>query len=284
MPSQRTLLGAVTLATIVFGACSSSDSTAPAASNRVSLGFQIARSTAASSLMSSSMAWDGAASVGLQVPSASANVTTTAAGLMIARQSDTIVVTKAQFVVSDVRLRSVIGGCADEAMGASRDKKNDASECPKIRLGPFLVDIPVTGEDGARISVNVPAGTYGNVRMKLHKVDANNALDLPFQQQNPDFRNISVRLEGTYNRVPFVFTNDLTTMINVPLVKPLVIKTGGDQITVSVDIAAWFVRASGGLYSPALANTPGSIRGTVNANIQRAFRAFRDQDLDGRED
>ena len=203
---------------------------------------------------------------------------------MIARQSDTIVVTKAQFVVSDVRLRSVIGACADEAKSSSNDKKNDFSECPEIRVGPFLVDIPVTGEDGARISVDVPAGTYGNVRMKLHKVDANNALDLPFQQQNPDFRNISVRLEGTYNRVPFVFTNDLTTMINVPLVKPLVIKTGGDQITVSVDIAAWFVRASGGLYSPALANTPGSIRGTVSANIERAFRAFRDQNLDGRED
>ena len=259
MPSQRSVIGAVMLGTVAIGACSSSDSTAPAASNRVSLGFQIARSTAASSLMSSSMAWDGAASVGLQLLGASANVTTnvttTAAGLMIARQSDTIVVTKAQFVVSDVRLRSVIGTCADEATGTSSGKKNDFSECPEIRVGPFLVDIPVTGEDGARISVNVPAGTYGNVRMKLHKVDANNALDLPFQQQNPDFRNISVRLEGTYNRVPFVFTNDLTTMINVPLVKPLVIKTGGDQITVSVDIAAWFVRASGGLYSPALANT-----------------------------
>ncbi len=284
MPSQRSVIGAVMLGTVAIGACSSSDSTAPAASNRVSLGFQIARSTAASSLMSSSMAWDGAASVGLQVQSASANVTTTAAGLMIARQSDTIVVTKAQFVVSDVRLRSVIGACADAAKSSSNDKKNDFSECPEIRVGPFLVDIPVTGEDGARISVNVPAGTYGNVRIKLHKVDANNALDLPFQQQNPDFRNISVRLEGTYNRVPFVFTNDLTTMINVPLVKPLVIKTGGDQITVSVDIAAWFVRASGGLYSPALANTPGSIRGTVSANIERAFRAFRDQNLDGRED
>ena len=283
MPTQRSVIGAIMLGTVAFGACSSSDSTGPAASNRVSLGFQIARSTAATSLMSSSMAWDGAASAGVQLQGASPNVTTTVAGLMIARQSDTIVVTKAQFVVSDVRLRSVIGSCADEAMGTSSGKKNDFSECPEIRVGPFLVDIPVTGEDGARIAVDVPAGTYGNVRMKLHKVDANNALNLPFQQQNPDFRNISVRLEGTYNRVPFVFTNDLTTMINVPLVKPLVIKTG-DQITVSVDVSAWFVRAAGGLYSPALANTPGSIRGTVSGNIERAFRAFRDQNRDGRED
>ena len=283
MPSQRSVIGVVMLGTVAIGACSSSDSTAPAASNRVTLGFQIARSTAATSLMSSSMGWDGAASAGLPLVGASPNVITTAAGLMIARQSDTIVVTKAQFVVSDVRLRSVIGACADEAMGTSSGKKNDISDCPEIRVGPFLVDIPVTGEDGARITVDVPAGTYGNVRMKLHKVDANNALDLPFQQQNPDFRNISVRLEGTYNRVPFVFTNDLTTMINVPLAKPLVIKTG-DQITVSVDLSAWFVRAAGGLYSPALANTPGSIRGTVSGNIERAFRAFRDQNRDGRED
>ena len=235
--------------------------------------------------MSSSVASsDASANSGVQIVGAPASVAATAAGLTIVRQSDTIIVTKAQFVVSDVRLRSVSGACLDEITTASTSKKTDYSECPEIRIGPFLVDVPVTGEDGARIAVDVPAGTYGNVRMKLHKVDANNALDLAFQQQNPDLRGISVRILGTYNGAPFTFVNDLTTMLTVPLAKPLVVGTGGAAVTVSVDIGSWFVRAAGCLYSPALANTPGSIRAAVQTNIERAFRAFRDQNLDGRED
>ena len=285
MQRQRTLLGAVALATIALAACSGSDSTAPAAGNRVSLGFQIAKSTSSSSLMSSSVASsDGASNGGVQVFGAPASVAATAAGLTIVRQSDTIIVTKAQFVVSDVRLRSVNGACLDELTTATTSKKNDYSECPDIRIGPFLVDVPVTGEDGARIAVDVPAGTYSNVRMKLHKVDANNALDLAFQQQNPDLRGISVRILGTYNGAPFTFVTDLTTMLTVPLAKPLVVGSGGAAVTVSVDIGSWFVRPAGGLYSPALANTQGAVRVAVLANIGLAFRAFRDQNLDGRED
>lgn len=283
--TQRTLLGAVALSSITLGACSNGDSTGPIAGNRFSLGFQIAQSTGSSSMMSSSSARDAAANGGVQLVGGGASAVATPGGLKISRASDTIMVTKAQFVVSDVRLRSVTGECAESvAAAAANDKKNDYSECPEIKLGPFLVNVPVTGEDGARISVDVPAGIYGNIRMKLHKVDANNALDLPFQQENPDFRNITVRLEGTYNGVPFTFVTDVSTTLNVPLTKPLVVKEGGDEVTISVDVASWFVNTSGGLYSPAAANTPGSIRGAVISNIERAFRAFRDRNHDGRED
>lgn len=280
--SQRTLLGAIALSSIALGACSNNDGTSPVAGNRFSLGFQIAQSTG-SSMMASSMASDAAANGGVQLVGGGASAVATASGFKISRASDTIMVTKAQFVVSDVRLRTVTGACVDDAVAAS-DKKNDYSECPEIKIGPFLVNVPVTGEDGARISVDVPAGTYGNIRMKLHKVDANNALDMPFQQENPDFRNITVRLEGTYNGTPFTFVTDVSTTLNVPLAKPLVVRAGGDEVTISVDVASWFVNSSGGLYSPAAANTPGSIRAAVVANIERAFRAFRDQNHDGHED
>jgi hypothetical protein len=55
-------------------------------------------------------------------------------------------------------------------------------------------------------------------------------------------------------------------------------------VTVSIDFSTWFLRPAGGLYGPALANAPGAIRAAVQNNIRAAFRAFRDDDRDGRDD
>ena len=105
-----------------------------------------------------------------------------------------------------------------------------------------------------------------------------------FQKANPDFRDISVRLEGTYNGKAFTFVNDVEAKLNVPLTAPLAIKAGGDNVTVTLDLAPWFVNASGGLYNPADANTAGVVRAKVQNAIRASFRAFRDKNRDGKED
>jgi hypothetical protein len=279
-----------------------SDGTGPNGANQVGLGFQIARSTMAAQLASAS----GGSGTGAFTAFAGAppEIATTPQGLRITRDADTILVTKAQLVVRNVRMRNAAATCADDdspfvgsallsdlrsaSDGGSRNdqggRDSDDDDCPSMRVGPFLVDMPVTGADAARVSVPIPEGTYSSVRLSLHKVTGNDSTNAAFRQANPDFRDISVRLEGKYNGVAFVFVTDINARVDVPLTAPLVIAAGGDDVTVAIDLSVWFLRAQSGLYSPALANTGGSVRSLVQQNIQSAFRAFRDRNHDGRED
>lgn len=272
------------LATFTLTACQ--DNTAPGGEPQVGLGFQMSTSTSASATMSArTNSPDGRQFVG-EAPVA----TRTDAGFQITRDDDVILLTKAQFVLRDVKLRRTSATCDDDdnlevsAAGLHLSARHDRDRCPLLRLGPLLVDMPVNGADGGRVSVAIPEGEYSAVRLFLHKVTSNSPVDADFRQTNPDFRGISVRLEGRYNDVPFIYIGDVTALIDVPLPEPVVIGNGVEEVTVVLDPSLWFLRPQGGLYSPSQANTPGMVRAAVQHNMRVAFRAFRDRNRDGRAD
>ena len=287
---------------LAFTACN--DGTSPANGSPVGLGFQVARTSTAASMASAAFASanasaDGSSSNGAPFTGSVPTVTTTAAGTVIARGTDTVLITKAQLVVRDVRLKSATASCSDDddfvgvsatvlggviSADVTSRRGDDDAHCPVVRIGPFLVDVPVNGADGARIAVPVPEGTYSSVRLTLHKVTSSDSADAAFRIANPDFRDISVRMEGMYNGTPFTFVSDVNAKISVPLTDPITIASGGANVTVAVDFSLWFFRPQGGLYSPAAVNIPGSVRAAVQNNIRFAFRAFRDRDRDGRAD
>lgn len=291
MTTMSARLGRAAFATaslVTLAACG--EGTSPSATGNVGVGFQLATTSMTAAALS--------VSAGVATNTGVA-VNATDAGLTIERGTDKIVVTKAQLVVRDVKLKTAVATCSDDDASSSdvaadkggsssnangKGESEDERECPTIRVGPFLVDMPVSGADAGRVSVAVPEGTYSKVRLTIHKVTSSDSADLAFQKANPDFRDISVRLEGTYNGKPFTFVNDVEAKLNVPLTAPLAIKTGGDNVTVTLDLAPWFVNAAGGLYNPADANTPGLVRAKVQLAIRSAFRAFRDKNRDGKED
>lgn len=284
---------AAAVAAVALSACN--DGTSPSSANKVGLGFQLARTSSVSPMMASSASGSAPSVLGTKP-----TITTSAAGITITRDGDVLVVSKAQLVVRNVQLKSATAVCSDddddETTGKSSSSSSYASsysssgddddddDCAEIRVGPYLVDVPVNGADAARVAVAVPAGTYSSIRLWLYKVTSGDSADVAFRQVNPDFRDISVRLTGTFNGTPFTFTNNVNAKLTVPLTAPLVIGTGGDNVTVTIDLSTWFLRPSGGLYSPLAANTPGQVRTQVQNNIRNAFRAFRDDDKDGRED
>lgn len=286
---RRPTVALLTASALALAACGG-DGTGPNASSQVGLGFQLARTSP--SLASATI--DGTPVVG-----AAPAVSQAAEGLTITRGTDVIVITDAQIVVKDVKLKRSSAVCVDDdddddddsrksssnrgAPGA-KDDDDDDDECPTIRVGPYLVDVPVTGADAGRVSVAVPEGTYSSVRFRIHKVTSSDSADRAFRQANPDFRDISVRLEGTYNGRPFTFVSDVNASLEVPLKEPLTIGSAADNVTVTIDVALWFMNPSGGLYSPALANTPGMVQAKVQNNIRNAFRAFRDRNRDGKDD
>ena len=270
----------------LLAACS--DGTGPNASGEVGLGFQLATSQSGASAPSAP---------GTATGTGVAQVSTTPAGLSITSGTDAIVITRAQVVVRDVKLKSAAATCVDDddddddkssssrsGTRSSKDDDDDDDDCPSIRVGPYLVNIPVSGADGGRVAVMVPEGTYSSVRLSVHKVSSSDSADLAFRQANPDFRNISIRLEGTYNTQPFTFVSDVNAKLEMPLTAPVVIGKGGDNVTVTIDMKDWFTKPTGGLYSPGAANTSGFVQAKIQNNIRNTFRAFRDKNRDGRDD
>jgi hypothetical protein len=294
--SRRAVVGATALATAALALAACGDGTGPNSTARVGLGFQLARTSSAAAFTTS---FDGT-SAGTPFVGAAPVMTSTDAGLRITRDKDTIIVTRAELVVRDVKLKTAAAVCTDDdhvmaadksstgtsnsGKGSSNDAAHEDDDCPSVHIGPFLVNVPVSGADAARVGVAVPEGTYSSVRLTLHKVTSDDSADVAFLQTNPDFRGLSMRIAGTFNGAPFVYVGDVDATLDVPLTAPVAIKSGGDDVTVSIDLSTWFLRAQGGLYSPALANTPGLVRAQVQNNIRFAFRAFRDHNRDGHED
>jgi hypothetical protein len=208
----------------------------------------------------------------------------TPAGLVIASGRDTIVITKAQLVLREIELEF-----ADDrpcSAAARPDDDDDDDDCGEIERGPVLFDLPLTGAVASRLSVDVPEGRYEELEVKIHKVEGNDSDDRTFLQRNPDFRGVSARLEGRYNGQAFIFVTDVNAKMELEFRPPLEVGAQGTNVTLAVDLGRWFMRngATGGLWSPALANTPGEARSRVESNIRASFRALRDRNKDGRDD
>jgi hypothetical protein len=269
-------------ATAALAACGS-DNTGPNASGDVGIGFQLAQSTGGSALTADGMM--AAQTADGVVSGAAANAEPTPLGFLVTRGDDELLVTKAQLVIKNVKLTRAGATCRDDDDDDDDDDDRRRDDrCPTVHTGPYLVDLGVTGEERGRLSVDLPEGSYSGVRFDIHKVTSSRSDDLAFRQANPDFRDISVRLEGSYNGQPFVFVSDVNAKLDVPLTAPVAIGGEVTNVTVTLDLGAWFVNPVGGLYAPALANTPGLIRARVENNIRFAFKAFRDKNRDGRED
>lgn len=269
---MRSSLAVICTAALV--ACS--DGTGPNNSGSVGLGFQMARNSVA---LAASTSPDDPPMVG-----ALPIVAVTPAGMRISRDADVLIITKAQLVLRDVKLKRAAPCDDDDLLDDDDDAPNDDDNCPTVHIGPFLVNVPMDGTDGSRIVVPILTGTYSSVRFTIHKVTSSATADLAFRQAHPELDDTSIRLEGIFNGVPFVFVSDVNAKLDVPLPLPLLIGTAGGDLTVAIDFGAWFLRQEGGLYAPASANAPGNVRAKVQNNIRSAFRAFRDRNRDGRED
>ena len=267
--------------TVALAACG--EGTGPERSGQIGLGFRLATTPAAASVQSVTGSTT-ASGTGTGATTSPATAAPTPTGFRIKSGTDEIIVTRAQVVVKDVKLKTVAVCDDDDDDKRRRSDDDDDDDCPTIRVGPFLVNVPVTGADGGRVAVEVPAGTYSAVRFDIHKVSSSDSADRAFRVANPDFRDISIRLEGTYNGRAFTFVSDVNAKLDVPLSKPLTIGEGGDDVTVTIDMTEWFLRPNGGLYSPAEGNSAGFVRAKIQNNIRNAFRAFRDKNRDGKDD
>lgn len=185
--------------------------------------------------------------------------------------ANTLVITKAQLVLRELELKlSTTSSCAT---GTVEDS------CEEIELGPMLIDLPVTGVVLSPISTQVPAGTYHEIEFDIRRPGTDPA-DQAFVAANPNFNNVSIRLEGTYNGTAFVFTSEVDQEVQIDFTPPVVITEGNNNVTIAVDIRSWFMNGTA-LINPATANPGQPNASIVSEKIKTSLRAFEDDDKDG---
>lgn len=186
--------------------------------------------------------------------------------------ANTLVITKAQLVLRELELKlSTTESCAT---GTAADS------CEEIELGPMLIDLPVTDVVASPITATVPTGTYREIEFDIRRPGSDPA-DQAFVAANPNFNNVSIRLEGTFNGTPFVFTSELDQEVQIDFNPPVIITEGNNNATIAVDVRAWFRNPDGSIINPATANPGGTNTGVVSERIKTSLRAFEDDDKNG---
>lgn len=212
---------------------------------------------------------------------ASASATASLASLSVsATTADPIVITKAQLVISKSELARIGASCV------SATTTTTESECPDLKLGPMLIDLPLDASAKGVLAVTLPAGSYQQFEAKIDAVmnetEGDAAASAAFLAANPQFRGVSVRVEGTYNGQPFVYTSAAEGELELTFNPPLVVDGSAGNLTVHVDLSSWFKNTDGTTMDPRTATAGTAAKETVDNNIKRSFDVFEDDDRDGR--
>ena len=202
--------------------------------------------------------------------------------LALAAVTDSLVITKAQVVLARLELQRSGGTCASSE-SAGDDEKNDDS-CAELELAPSIVSLSVKGDVIQALNSSIPSGTYSAFEAKIRAVEARKSASTAFLAAHPEMVGASIRVEGTFNGKAFTYTGAPKAELEGLFNPPLVADSTGANITINVDLTNWFRTASGTLVDPATANAGGANAGLVSSNIARSFKAFRDDDRDGRDD
>ena len=195
---------------------------------------------------------------------------------------DTLVLTSAQVVLREIELQA----CAAYDTSLADSSSIDSLWVEEFETGPMLVDLPLGGAIAQVLSVDVTPGTYNEVEFKVHPVRGGDADAVAFLAAHPEFTDVSIRAEGTFNGVPFTFLTRMAAHQEQDLDPALVIAEGAGpvNVTLSVDHGTWFAGPDSSLVDPSSANAGGENQFLVEHNIRRSFHAFEDRDHDGWDD
>ena len=254
--------------------------------------FSIAAGLTAALLLGCSDSGAGPAGTG-RLTFQLANSTGAAAAPTFAAGADVLTITKVQVVARKIRLERAAGTCpADPIVNASpsasggeggeTDQEHHDKECADVRLAPMLLEPPVDAAAKAQFSVDLPEGSYQEIKIQIHKPTPSKR-DSALLADHPEFQGISIKVAGTFNGAPFTFTTPITAEVEIELPKPVDVVAGTPTaITLQVDLSTWFNGEGGALLNPIQPTE--QIQRRIEQNIRRSFHAFKDHDHDNHPD
>lgn len=206
------------------------------------------------------------------------------AGMSLSSLSQTdgnhaLVLDRVQMVIREVELERIYHDDCDALSGTDHDA------CEAFEVGPILLDLPLDGSVAQVVASEVPPDTYDELEFEVHKPDDDSPADLQFLQQHPGFKDVSIRVEGSFDGESFVFLQDLNEEREFDLIPPLVVEEGFGTVnlTLELDVSSWFRTSGFLLIDPRTANKGEVNEDLVEENIKASIRAFPDLDRDGRE-
>lgn len=152
----------------------------------------------------------------------------------------------------------------DDDSGTATTATGATTNCSEVKLGPTTVALPLTPGLVTLPANSIPAGTFRELELSVSQVEVKGTFDggTPFDVVLP----VRVRQE-------------------VDLDTPLVVTDGAPvSVTVNVSVNDWFTNADGSLVDPSTVLANPSVLARVKARIRASFRAFEDDDHDGKED
>lgn len=255
----RVIIPASTFAAIaLLAACSDSSGPSNGGSTNLSLAVATLSSTAAGRLT-------GGAS-----PSLDRHVSGT-------DSAHSLVITRAAITLSRLHLATVdSAGCT-----ADDHPEHDDDRCRELKTGPLLVELPVDNSVISVLTLQLPAGTYRALEAKIRTVRTSDSGGTAFLAANPQFANASIRVEGTFDGTPFVYSGSPDASLELEFDPPITVGASATTLTVHVSIDRWFADHNGSLVNPATANAGGANENLVSDNVRRSFHAFEDNEHHG---
>ncbi len=191
----------------------------------------------------------------------------------------TLNITQATLTITHVELKPTTSDvCAGDdgaddnivpAATGSRDDQGDHNEgdddngCHELKAGPISVDLPLNGGITTLAANAIPAGTFREIELRVS----------------------TARLVGTFDGTPFDVTLAVNTRGEIEFATPLVVADGAPtSVTINVPVNGWFTSADGSLVNPSTLSTNTTLLAQVRSRIIASFRAFEDEDHDGRDD
>ncbi len=210
-------------------------------------------------------------------PSPAAGVTATSGELTQTDGEHTLVIQRVAVVLREIELERLESDDCPEGLASD--------DCEEFEAGPVLLELGLDGLVEQMVSIQVPEGRYDELEFEIHKPDDDTSDDLAFVAAHPEFEQVSIRVEGTFNGEEFVFLQDVDEEQELDLSPPLDVEgDGATNVTLRMDVSTWFVRSDGSLVDPRTANKGGPNESLVEQNIEDSIEAFEDDDHDGDDD
>jgi hypothetical protein len=188
-----------------------------------------------------------------------------------------LIITRVAVTLSRLELSTVdSAGCADDD-----HPEHDDDRCHELKTGPLLVELPVDNSVISVLTLQLPAGTYRALEAKLRTVQPSDSGGAAFITANPQFANASIRVEGTFDGTPFVYSGTPNASLELGFDPPITVGSAATTVTVHVSIDRWFADGAGNLVNPTSANSGGANENLVSDNIRRSFHAFEDDHRHG---
>jgi len=219
------------------------------------------------------------------------------ADLIVGDETGSVSISSAQIVLSRLKLHD--DACVDDdeddvddgdstsaAPAVLADEPDDehgededGEDCPPLKVGPVLVNLPLDGTTTVVLDAFVPAGTYQRLQARLHAVKEGDEGVADFLTAHPEFEGISVRVVGVFTDAggtghAFTFTSRMNVVTAINFDEPVTVGDGTTNLTINIDVSSWFSTPA----HPVLDPTADANQRAIEQNIRRSLRAFEDDD------